>query len=55
MNNNNNNNNKCPVLTKDDLREIVYLSKQGGGRSRLICNLYRLDKIELSNILKQYN
>ena len=40
----NNNNNKCPFLTRKDLSDILYLASQGSGRTRLISNLYKLDK-----------
>lgn len=49
------NNNKCPVLSNKEIREILFLSKQGGGRSRLICNLYKLSNNDLYNLLNIYN
>lgn len=48
------NNNKCPVLTRKDLNEILFLSSQGSGRTRLICNLYRLDRKDLYSLIKIY-
>ena len=41
-------------LTKEDIQEILYINKQGNGRHNLICNLYRLSKSELQNILNNY-
>lgn len=38
-------------LSEDEIKEILYLSKQGNGRVRLICNLYRITKSELQLIL----
>ena len=41
-------------LTKEDIQEILYINKQGNGRHNLICNLYKLSKSELQNILNDY-
>ena len=41
-------------LTKEDIQEILYINKQGNGRHNLICNLYRLSKCELQNILNNH-
>lgn len=41
-------------LKKEDIQEILYIYIQGNGRHNLICNLYRLSKSELQNILNNY-
>ena len=52
----NSNNNKCPFLSQKDLKEILYLSNQSsGGRTRLISNLYKLDKASVYSIVELYN
>lgn len=41
-------------LSKKDIADIIYLSKQGNGRHRLIKNLFRLNDRQLSLILSNY-
>jgi len=50
--------NMCPVLSRKEIMQILYLSKQGPSlvnRVRLICNLYEISKSELYSIVKQYS
>lgn len=46
---------EAPLLTKDEIEEILYLSRQGGGRHRLITNLYKIDTTTLYKILQSYS
>ena len=39
-------------LTDQDIQQIKFLSKQGNGRWDLICNLFRINKEELMQILQ---
>jgi len=41
-------------LSKEEIEDILYLSKQGNGRWQLICNLYKIEKETLYKILKTY-
>lgn len=45
---------KHSTLTNKDIQEILYLSKQGNGRKRLITNLFRITEEELQEILDKY-
>lgn len=42
-------------LSKRDIKEILFLNKQGNGRHNLICNLYKLTKEELYSLLSNEN
>ena len=47
----------CPMLSKKDIEEILYLSSQGChaiNRIRLITSLYRITKPELYSIVSLY-
>jgi len=38
-------------LTEQDIKEILYINKQGNGRHNLICNLYCISKGTLQKII----
>ena len=42
-------------LSDKDIKDILFLSKQGNGRHNLICNLYKLSKEELYKLLNNVN